>query len=215
MRPGQRGQQGGAISRVRRACVRPGRWGAARRSGNAEAPCARGAGWGPGAARARGPRRGGPATAFPAPGRVASRRVASCRDKTHRVASRRDATRHGFALPPFGATALLCRTDGRRGDDRRSRSRDRHVIGQNATPKWRSNPPVIQKFVWFVVRPVRRSSGSSFVWFVVRLVRRSSGSSPGTSKIFLGAIAPKKILILFSGSAETWPKTSEKRPESV
>ena len=54
----------------------------------------------------------------------------------------------------------------------------------------------------------------SFVWFVVRLVRRSSGSSPGTSKIFLGAIAPKKILILFSGSAETWPKTSEKRPKA-
>ena len=60
---------------------------------------------------------------------------------------------------------------------------------------------------------VRRSSGSSFVWFVVRLVRRSSDSSPGASKIFLGAIAPKKILNLFSGSvdAEFGAETENKR----
>ena len=50
------------------------------------------------------------------------------------------------------------------------------------------------------VRLVRRSSCSSFVWFVVRLVRRSSGLSPGTSKIF-------------SGSAETWPKSVRKASE--
>ena len=53
------------------------------------------------------------------------------------------------------------------------------------------------------VRLVRRSSGSSFVWFVVRLVRRSSGSvDPSRPKKFLGAIAPKKILNLFSGSVD-------------
>ena len=43
----------------------------------------------------------------------------------------------------------------------------------------------------------------NFVWFVVRLVRRSSGSVDlGRPKIFLGAIAPKKILNLFSGSVD-------------